>query len=105
VLIILGADATPELTAEFKAAITKMVPIWSGFRIAKKGEYLGFQTGPEGGTHESWTKPLKKYESRGLELGAAGLAPLASSFEYKTKIATITTYIEQLCPATASVRR
>ena len=48
----------------------------------------------------SWVKPLMKFEQRTGELAAAGVSAAVGTIAYNHKVATLTSYIEQLCPPT-----
>jgi hypothetical protein len=74
---------------------------WKAFQVTDMAEYLGFQVGYRAGTISSWAKPLKKFKSFTAELSACGIAASLGTDTYNAKIATVTSYVEQLCPPTA----
>ena len=104
-LIPLGGELTDAKKAAIVKYIKRWVPQWSEFQVTSSGEYLGFQIGPSGGTIQSWAKPLAKYESRVAEVAASGLSASASTTIYNTKVATVTSYVEQLCALTTAMRK
>ena len=104
-LIPLGGELTDAKKAAIVKYIKRWVPQWSEFQVASSGEYLGFQIGPSGGAIQSWAKPLAKYESRVAEVAASGLSASASTTIYNTKVATVTSYVEQLCALTTAMRK
>ena len=59
---------------------------------------MGFQVGQRGGTISSWNKPLAKFEKLTAELSALGIAASQGTDSYNNKIASKTSYVEQLCP-------
>ena len=54
--------------------------------------------GQAGVTVASWKKTLAKFEQRTGELAAAGVSAAVGTGLYKSKVATVASYVEQLCP-------
>ena len=104
-VIPLGSELTDSRKEDIEEHIKRWIPQWSGFQVCSSGEYLGFQVGPSGGTVKSWAKPLAKYVSRASEVAASGLSAYAGTTTYNAKVATVTSYVEQLCEITPRVRK
>ena len=81
--------------------VVEQVPYWRDFEVTDSGEYPGFRVGHAGGTLASWAKPLIKYEKRAAELSGSGVSASVGTATYNVKVATITSYVEQLCPPNA----
>ena len=96
-LLPLGAPLDRDLHAKVKDYINKTVPGWNDFAICDSGEYLGFQLGHKGGTSLSWEKPLQKFQRLVGELSAWGVSASIGTQSYVSKIASVTSYVEQLC--------
>jgi hypothetical protein len=97
-ILPLGAKVTPALKISVADFVAANIPDWKDFQVTDAGEYLGFQVGQAGGTVASWRKPLAKFDQRIGELAAAGVSAAVGTRLYKSKVATVTSYIEQLCP-------
>ena len=95
-LIPLGARTTPERCKEVESYVVEQVPDRRDFEVTDSSEYLGFRVGHAGGTLASWAKPLVKYEQRAAELSGSGVSASAGTATYNVKVATITSYVEQL---------
>ena len=59
----------------------------------------GLFVGYAGGIVASWSKPPAKFEQRTAEIAFAGISTTAGTKLYNVKVATVTSYVEQLCPA------
>jgi hypothetical protein len=95
-----GGELSAKRKLEAEEFVAMEVPEWKAFSVTDAAEYLGYQVGHKGGTASSWNKPLAKVEKLAAELGACGIAAAQGTDTYNLKIASVTSYTEQLCPPT-----
>ena len=92
---IFGKD--PRERHAFQQWLTREIPDWSDFRIAKHATYLGFEIGP-GAALKSWNNPIAKWRKRIEQIAATGVGPAAAGILYSTRAAPTLSYIAQLLP-------
>ena len=92
---IFGKD--PRERHAFQQWLTREIPDWSDFRIAKHATYLGFEIGP-GAALKSWNVPISKWRKRIEQIAATGVGPAAAGILYSTRAAPTLSYIAQLLP-------
>ena len=89
VLIPLGQAPNAEVCGAVGRYIATEVPQWKEFKVQAKGEYLGFQVGPDGGEEASWGKPIRKFKARTNEVASSQCATAAAIELYNIEIAPV----------------
>eukprot|EP00973_Karenia_brevis_P034153 4710863-Karenia_brevis.AAC.1 len=86
-----------------KRLLKEYCPLWARVCIEGKGKYLGYIIGPQA-EHESWKKPLAKFEKRVLYWASSKLGLAMNVVVFNTYIAPVLEYVGQLEEPTAEVR-
>ena len=95
VIVPLGNKFSDQLRDTLQQWLRHNIPLWEFFTISATGKYLGFALGPSA-CNETWTRPLRAWKQRAVEVATAAAPPVVSILEYNCQCMSVLSYVAQL---------
>ena len=103
-LVTVPGPPSPAHVLEIRKWLARFAPGWESFQISSRAKYLGLMLGPEA-AQAQWRAAVAKYDERTQMIAATGAPPSVAARLYASHAVPTMSYIWQLVPLAAEVRR